>query len=101
MPSSRRVRLTSEAQDDFRDILQYTRETWGVKQRDTYEARLKRGLRNLATFPEMGRARTDLGPGLRSFPIEHHLVIYRVDDDAVRVVRIVHGRRSPEDLLDE
>jgi plasmid stabilization system protein ParE len=36
MPSSRKLRLSLEARADFRDVLQFTQETWGRGQRDAY-----------------------------------------------------------------
>ena len=94
MPSSRRLRLTPEAADDLRDLLQYSLETWGQRQRDTYRALIHRALRDLARFPDLGRGRDELAPGLRSHPVGQHVVIYAVSDKELVVVRILHGRRD-------
>lgn len=48
----------------------------------------------LATAPLAGRAREEFGEGLRSFPFETYLVFYRLHQDAVEVVRIIHGARD-------
>jgi toxin ParE1/3/4 len=50
----------------------------------------------LARHPYLGRARDhDLRPGLRSFPIDDYLIIYRIaDDDAVLILHVVHGSRD-------
>ena len=53
----------------------------------------------LATWPEMGRARPDLRPDLRSFPIGTHVVYYRVLPDALEVVRVLHGRRDVDAIF--
>lgn len=47
----------------------------------------------MAAFPELGRERDDLKPGLRSYTVHPFLVFHRVDHDAktVVVVRILHG----------
>lgn len=100
MPSSRKLRLTSEARDDLRDVLQYTLETWGRKQRATYKARILRTLRELARFPGLGRERNELGVDMRSFPVGQHLIVYRVDDKELIVTRIMHSRMDVEDELD-
>ena len=87
--------MTPEAADDLRDLLQYSLQTWGRRQRDTYQALILRALRDLARFPGLGRNRDELGPGLRSHPVGQHVVIYAASDTELVVV---HGRR---DLADE
>jgi toxin ParE1/3/4 len=49
----------------------------------------------LAEHPYLGRARDeDLRPGLRSFPVGEYLIIYRIEDMDVVILRVVHGRRN-------
>lgn len=56
--------------------------------------------RRLADTPEIGRLcelRSPRLAGLRSWSVpgfEKHLIFYRVDEDLVEVVRIVHGARD-------
>jgi len=49
--------------------------------------------RRLAEWPDLGRERPELGRDIRSFPVETHVVYYRVRSD-VEVVRVLHGRRD-------
>lgn len=51
--------------------------------------------------PLTGRARDDLRPGLRSVVVPPYLVLYRVQPDALLVVRILHGSRNLLDALNE
>jgi plasmid stabilization system protein ParE len=37
-------------------------------------------------------ARDDLRPGVRTFPVGQHLIVYEVDDLAIRVARLLHQR---------
>ncbi len=49
----------------------------------------------LATQPNIGRRRDeDLRPGLRSFPVGEYVVIYRVQDEDVLILRVLHGGRD-------
>ena len=56
--------------------------------------------RRLADTPEIGRLREFRSvrlAGLRSWPVPgfpKHLIFYRVDEDLVEVVRVVHGARD-------
>jgi toxin ParE1/3/4 len=55
----------------------------------------------LAEFPELGRVRDDLRPGVRSWAVGAYLVLYRLEPDGVLIVRILHGARDLRDLLSE
>lgn len=48
----------------------------------------------LREFPAAGRARDDLRPGLRTWPVGDYLIFYRVDPDALSILRIFHGSRD-------
>jgi toxin ParE1/3/4 len=48
----------------------------------------------LADTPGMGRARPELLPNLRSFPLGSYLLFYRRSDNGIEVVRVLHGARD-------
>jgi toxin ParE1/3/4 len=47
----------------------------------------------------MGRERNDIAPGLRSFPVGKYLIFYRLIDEGLEIVRVLHGARNIENLL--
>jgi toxin ParE1/3/4 len=54
----------------------------------------------LAKYPNLGRRRdADLRPGLRSFPVGEYLIIYRLRDYDVVILRVLHGSRNIESLF--
>jgi toxin ParE1/3/4 len=55
----------------------------------------------LLEFAEMGAARPDIRPGLRHWPVGKYLIFYRVTDERVEVVRVVHGARDLGVLFDD
>ncbi len=55
----------------------------------------------LGLYPELGQARPDLAPGLRHWPVGSFLILYRVDPDAVTIVRVLHGARDLPTALRE
>lgn len=99
--SSRSIRLvlTAEAQDDYAAILGYTRQEWGDTQRDRYDAALAAALVVLADNPHLGRARDDLAPGCRAYPVERHVVYYALHDTTLLILRILHGRTDARRAL--
>ena len=95
MPSRRKVGFSSQAQADFADIAQYTLVEWGEEQLASYTDELFDAIDRLAHFPQMGRERAELGPGIRSFPAIEHVIFYLIDRRSVIVLRILHKRHAP------
>lgn len=100
MSNRKRVlELSALAAQDLEDILQYTLETWGPTQMDTYATRLQSGMQSLQDNPCLCKARDDWFPGCRCYRIEHYLALYEMTDDAIRVARIFHQRMDPASKL--
>ena len=53
----------------------------------------------LGRNPRIGRARPELRSDLRSFPYGAYLILYRVIDDGVEIVRVVHAARNLDELI--
>lgn len=49
----------------------------------------------LADYPDRGRRRDNIRPGMRSVPFRRAVTIfYAVDADEVQIVRVIHARRD-------
>jgi toxin ParE1/3/4 len=48
----------------------------------------------LAENPQLGPSRDDIRPGLRYLVVGEHLILYRIVEEGVEIVRVVHGRRD-------
>ncbi len=46
----------------------------------------------LSTYPQMGRARDDLGAGRRTYPVGKYVILYRVEGVDVLILRVAHSR---------
>jgi toxin ParE1/3/4 len=55
----------------------------------------------LGKNPYLGRAREDLRPGYRSFPVGQYLILYRMADPGVRIMQVLHGRRDIATLFEQ
>jgi toxin ParE1/3/4 len=92
------IRHHPQADADLLDI-------WVFIARDNMRAadrlldRIARKCDLLAEYPELGPARSDIAPGLRMLVVRDYLVLYRIADDGVEIVRVVHGARRLEALL--
>lgn len=101
MSSPPRFSLNAEARADLDEILEVSREVWGERQVRRYADAINRGLRTVDQFPGVGRHRNDLSPGLRTFPVESHLILYEEQGNVVVVLRIAHQRQRLDDLAFE
>lgn len=89
-------RLTPLAEDDVRHAAQQTVVFWGLDQSVKYINEIYAVFDRLADFPQTGRARPDLGAGTRGWPVRSHVVFYRVESDAIEIVRVLHGHEDAE-----
>jgi toxin ParE1/3/4 len=54
----------------------------------------------LSRYPHLGRRRDeDLRPGLRSFPAGDYVIIYRVENEDVLILHVIHASRDIQALL--
>jgi toxin ParE1/3/4 len=72
--------------------LQFTLQTWVEEQSEEYAADLDAGIHRLAPFPDLGKELGLRRPGLRSFRVRRHMILYRADSDTLTVLPVVHAR---------
>ncbi|HYV38828.1 MAG TPA: type II toxin-antitoxin system RelE/ParE family toxin [Gemmataceae bacterium] len=54
-----------------------------------------------AQFPLMGRSRQELAANLRSFVVRPYVIFYRPVDDTIDVLRVLHGSRDIDTLMQD
>jgi toxin ParE1/3/4 len=91
--------LTSEAIDDIQDIFQFTLETWGEKQACYYKDKIDNTFKLIQNNPEIGRRKDNYFVGCYCFAVEKHIVFYRIKDQSIQVVRLLHSSRDIERLF--
>lgn len=102
MPSRRfKILLTPRARRDLEEIAQYTQHQWGPEQTRRYMQELDETIQQLRVTPDtIGTDRDRVKPGLRSLSHKrYHFVFYRVRENRVEVLRVLHQRRDWAKLL--
>ncbi|WP_292551364.1 type II toxin-antitoxin system RelE/ParE family toxin [Mesorhizobium sp.] len=56
-------------------------------------------IQQLATFPESGPQKPDIGAEVRALTIGNYLVLYRLAEQRVEIVRVVHSARDVSALF--
>ena len=87
--------LSPRSLDDLKDSYQYGVLNWGEAQASDYLNTLKSIFWTLTEQPEMGVEREELLPNMRSFPVAHHIVFYRLQSDHIEIVRVLHAKQDP------
>jgi toxin ParE1/3/4 len=96
----RRLALSRRASRDLRTIQHYSVRQWGTEQATVNDEALARALTALQDHPNLGQDRSDLVPGLRSYPVGSYMIFYRVAGGTLLVHQILHQRMNvtPEQL---
>ncbi|MDB5709322.1 MAG: plasmid stabilization system [Sphingomonas bacterium] len=61
---------------------------------DQIVARIATATRRLADFPSSGTRRPDIHPTAHSVPMGAYLILYRVNEGVVEIVRVLHSARD-------
>jgi toxin ParE1/3/4 len=92
-------KLSVEAEGDVSALYDYTLENFGSEQTLAYLHGLEQCITTIVSNPNIGKDRSEIREGLRSFLYEKHIVFYRSHDDYIRVVRILNSHRDLPNLL--
>lgn len=86
--------LRLRAQSDLESIWQYSFETWGVRQADHYLRSFVARFEWLAENPLLGKPRDDIKSGYRSFPEGQHVVFYKINQQQIDIIGVVHQNQD-------
>lgn len=88
------------ASRDLDDIFDYFAE-FSVDAGERFVDDFNKKCRNLATFPHIGCAYTEIESSLRGIPLSGYIIFYRVNENSIEIVRVVSGYRDLDSLFTE
>ena len=86
-------RVSAGARSDLDEIWLYIAQD-NPDAADKYIRAIVSRFPTLASMPLLGRERSELSPGLRSFVVGHHVIFYRLCDGGIEVARVLDGVRD-------
>lgn len=89
----RRLLLTPRAQRELRDIVSWYRQRLGTKAAMKALRTIQSGVRATTRVSLRQATRPDLPEGYYRVVAKTHLVIFQIEGDVAKVVRILHGAR--------
>lgn len=89
------VRFHVLAEQDLLRLHRYIEDEAGLVVAAGLLGRIQAACRTLATFPERGARRDDLGPGLRTIAFERKAtILFRIVESEVTVLRVLYRGRD-------
>ena len=92
------LRFQPQAEQDLDDIWAFIAEHDPVAA-SRFVRLIEDRCRLLAENPMMGRSRPDLAPGLRSFPVVNHIILYIPVEGGIDIIRVISGARDMDALF--
>lgn len=83
-----KLTISKPAQRDLANIYNYTLTNWGENQFKKYSKRIDDGFKLIIENPQIGKARLEY----YSLMIEQHIIFYKIKDDEISIVRILHKK---------
>jgi len=94
MSSSKSYGLSPRALADLDDIWRFTTETWSLDQADQSVDGLTRTFETIAFMPTLARERREFKPPVRIHVYEAHVIVYKIAEDHVAILRLLGGRQD-------
>jgi len=90
MLTPKQITKTQHAENDLIEIWFYSYNEWGESTADYYLDQLNTGICRLLEHPELGMDCHYVREGYRRYPINKHLVFYKVKNTEIEIVRVLH-----------
>ncbi|MFM2431427.1 MAG: hypothetical protein RLZZ511_2640 [Cyanobacteriota bacterium] len=98
---TRAFRLTAPAIADMKEIADYLATQADFNQADRFLLKADQKFSKISQFPNLGKVRPEILPGLRSTPLDNYLILYTVSDSSVEILRVVSGYRNLTALFED
>ena len=93
--------ITKKAVYDLEEIWFYTFQNWSVEQADRYSNLIFDEINYICKNSKAGKSMEHIRKGYRATKVKSHLIFYRVVNDMIEVIRILHERMDIENRLND
>ena len=88
--------LSPNAASSIADINAYTIEKFGLRQAERYMANLRDRFNFLVANPKLGNKRDDIKEGYYSYFEGSHTIYYKIIDERIAIIDILHQSMEPK-----
>ncbi|BAZ11494.1 toxin ParE1 [Calothrix sp. NIES-4071] len=93
--------ISERAKSDYKKIQRYTRDFYGKEQVLKYSALIKGCFAKITENPMLGHQRPDIPQTYKAYNVGKHIIVYRIEEQMVYVVAILHGSMNFSHQFDE
>jgi len=93
--------ITKKAVTDLEEIWLYAVEKWSVEQADRYYNLLFDEINYICTNSNAGKSMEHIRKSYRAAKVKSHLIFYRLLNDKIEIIRILHERMDVENRLND
>lgn len=93
--------ISKKAVADLEEIWLFTVEKWSMEQADRYYNLIFDEINYICKDINSGKSMEHVRKGYRASKVKSHLVFYRVLNDTIEVIRILHERMDIENRLND
>ena len=93
--------ISKKAVSDLEEIWLYTVEKWSVEQADRYYNLIFDEIHYISKNSTSGKSMEHVRKGYRSSKVKSHLIFYRIRNNAIEVIRILHERMDIENRIND
>jgi toxin ParE1/3/4 len=93
--------ISKEAIADIDEIWYYTVERWSAEQSNRYYDLIVQEIDYICKRPLSGKPLDDIRKGYRVSKVKSHLVFYKIANETIEIIRILHQRMDVENRLSD
>ncbi len=93
--------ISKKAVSDLEEIWLYTLEKWSVEQADRYYNLIFDEINYICKNSNAGKPMEHVRKGYRASKVKSHFIFYRVLNDTIEIIRILHERMDLENRLND
>jgi len=93
--------ISKKAVSDLDEIWLYTIEKWSIEQADRYYNLIFDEINYTCKNINAGKSMEHVRKGYRASKVKSHLIFYRVINNTIEVIRILHERMDIENILND
>ncbi|MCC5610644.1 type II toxin-antitoxin system RelE/ParE family toxin [Nostoc sp. CHAB 5834] len=92
--------ISPKASEDLSEIIDYFVRI-NIDTGEHFVEKFDKKCKYLANFPNMGRSYENIKADLRGVPLDNYIILYRVVNSGIEIVRVVSGYQNLESLFVE
>jgi toxin ParE1/3/4 len=93
--------ISKKAVSDLEEIWLYPVEKWSIEQADRYYNLIFDEINYICKNSNAGKSMEHVRKGYRASKVKSHLIFYRILNDSIEVIRILHERMDIENRINE